>query len=173
MDVSECHGSRTVLSERCWSTRMGVRGHGFRGVGKVHYLCRVCVLSLSIVVRADKGPVRSWSHYGSTVIIIMCLITTPVWWGDKFVVTAGRIIVWDQVLFMVVIAGKIIIWDQVLVMVVIAGKIIVWLRGNPLSPEWFRLWSVNDHHGIEDTELLDIRDVVRESWVYIKLLVVI
>ena len=31
----------------------------------------------------------------------------------------------------------------------------------------------NDHHGIEDTELLDIRDVVRESWVKIKLLVVI
>ena len=31
----------------------------------------------------------------------------------------------------------------------------------------------NDHRGIEDTELLDIRDVVRESWVKIKLLVVI
>ena len=31
----ECHGSRSVLSERRWSTRMGVRGHGFRGVGKV------------------------------------------------------------------------------------------------------------------------------------------
>ena len=30
-----------------------------------------------------------------------------------------------------------------------------------------------DHRGIEDTELLDIRDVVRESWVKIKLLVVI
>ena len=29
-----------------------------------------------------------------------------------------------------------------------------------------------DHGGIEDTELLDIRDVVRESWVKIKLLVV-
>ena len=38
----ECHGSRSVLSERYWSTRMGVRGHGFRGVGKVRYLCRVC-----------------------------------------------------------------------------------------------------------------------------------
>ena len=25
----------------------------------------------------------------------------------------------------------------------------------------------NDHHGIKDTELLDIRDVVRESWVKI------
>ena len=37
----ECHGSRSVLSERCWSTRMGVRGHGFRGVGKVCYLYRV------------------------------------------------------------------------------------------------------------------------------------
>ena len=30
-----------------------------------------------------------------------------------------------------------------------------------------------DHGGIEDTELLDIRDIVRESWVKIKLLVVI
>ena len=30
-----------------------------------------------------------------------------------------------------------------------------------------------DHGGIEDTELLYIRDVVRESWVRIKLLVVI
>ena len=37
----ECHGSRSVLSERRWSTRMGVRGHGFRGVGIVRYLCRV------------------------------------------------------------------------------------------------------------------------------------
>ena len=31
----------------------------------------------------------------------------------------------------------------------------------------------NDHRGIEDTELLDIRDVVRESWLKIKLLLVI
>ena len=31
----------------------------------------------------------------------------------------------------------------------------------------------NDHRGIEDTELLDIHDVVQESWVKIKLLVVI
>ena len=30
-----------------------------------------------------------------------------------------------------------------------------------------------NHGGIEDTELLYIRDVVRESWVKIKLLVVI
>ena len=30
-----------------------------------------------------------------------------------------------------------------------------------------------DHGGIEDTKLLDICDVVRESWVKIKLLVVI
>ena len=30
-----------------------------------------------------------------------------------------------------------------------------------------------DHRDIEDTELLYIRDVVRESWVKIKLLVVI
>ena len=40
-------------------------------------LCRVCVFNLAIAAHADKGPVRSWSHYGSTVII-MCLITTPV-----------------------------------------------------------------------------------------------
>ena len=37
-----------------------------------------CILNLSIVAPADKGPVRSLSHYESTVIIIMCLITTPV-----------------------------------------------------------------------------------------------
>ena len=30
-----------------------------------------------------------------------------------------------------------------------------------------------DHGGIEDAELLDIHDVVRESWVKVKLLVVI
>ena len=30
-----------------------------------------------------------------------------------------------------------------------------------------------DHRGIKDTEFLDIRGVVRESWVKIKLLVVI
>jgi hypothetical protein len=32
---------RQVSSERRWSTRMGVRGHEFRGVGKVYNLCRV------------------------------------------------------------------------------------------------------------------------------------
>ena len=37
-----------------------------------------CVLNLSIAAPVDKGPVHSWSHYGSTVIIIMCLITTLV-----------------------------------------------------------------------------------------------
>ena len=31
---------------------------------------------------------------------------------------------------------------------------------------------MNDHRDINDTELLDICDVVRESWVKIKLLVV-
>ena len=34
-------------------------------------LCRVCVLNLSIAAPADMGPVRSWLHYGSTVIIII------------------------------------------------------------------------------------------------------
>ena len=32
----ECHGSRSVLLGRRWSTRMGVRGHGFRSVGTVY-----------------------------------------------------------------------------------------------------------------------------------------
>ena len=41
-------------------------------------LCRVCVLNLSIAAPADMGPVRSWLHYGSTVIIIICLLTTLV-----------------------------------------------------------------------------------------------
>ena len=31
----ESHGSRSVLSERRWSTRMGERGHGFCDVGIV------------------------------------------------------------------------------------------------------------------------------------------
>ena len=39
-------GSRLVLSERRWSTRMGVRGHGFRGVGTVRYLCIVYTKSI-------------------------------------------------------------------------------------------------------------------------------
>ena len=51
----ECHASRTVLSERRWSTRMGVRGHEFRGVDKVCYLCRVWVLNLSIVASSVTG----------------------------------------------------------------------------------------------------------------------
>ena len=38
----------------------------------------VCVLNLSIAAPANKGPVCSWSHFGSTVIIMMCLITTLV-----------------------------------------------------------------------------------------------
>ena len=37
----ECHGNGGVSLERHWSTRMGVRGHGFRGVGTVRYLCGV------------------------------------------------------------------------------------------------------------------------------------
>ena len=61
----ECHGSRLVLSEHRWSTRMGVRAHGFRGVGKVCYLCRECVLNLSIAESSVMGIVRSRSHYGS------------------------------------------------------------------------------------------------------------
>ena len=31
----ECHGSRSVLLERRWSTRMGARGHVFCDVGTV------------------------------------------------------------------------------------------------------------------------------------------
>ena len=34
-----------------------------------------CILNLSIAAPAGKGPVHTWSHYGSTVIIITCLIT--------------------------------------------------------------------------------------------------
>ena len=40
-------------------------------------LCRVCVKSIDSLT-VDKGPVRSWSHYGSTLIIMMCIITPPV-----------------------------------------------------------------------------------------------
>ena len=50
----ECHGSRSVLLERRWSTRMGVRGHGFRGVGKVCYLCSVCVRVLNLSIAASS-----------------------------------------------------------------------------------------------------------------------
>ena len=51
----ECHGSRSVLSERRWSTRMGVRGHRFRGVGTLRYLCRVCVESITIAASSVMG----------------------------------------------------------------------------------------------------------------------
>ena len=51
----ECHGSRSVLSERRWSTRMGGRGHGFYGVGKVRYLYRVCLFKLSIAASSVMG----------------------------------------------------------------------------------------------------------------------
>ena len=60
-------GNRSVLSECHWSTRMGVRGHGFRGVGTVHYLCRECVLSLSIARPRSWAQVRSRSHYRVSV----------------------------------------------------------------------------------------------------------
>ena len=53
--LGECHGSRLVLSERRWSTRMGVRGHGFRGVGTVRYLCRVYLFKLSIAASSVMG----------------------------------------------------------------------------------------------------------------------
>ena len=53
----ECHRSRSVSSECRWSTRMGVRGHGFCGVGTVRYLCRVFIKSI------DSNTVRSRSHY--------------------------------------------------------------------------------------------------------------
>ena len=32
----ECHDNEMVSSECRWSTRMGVRGHGFRSVGTVY-----------------------------------------------------------------------------------------------------------------------------------------
>ena len=53
----ECHGNGGVSSECRWSTRMGVRGNGFRGVGTVRYLCRVFIKSI------DSNTVRSRSHY--------------------------------------------------------------------------------------------------------------
>ena len=37
---------------------------------------------------------------------------------------------------------------------------------------WYLLWSWEDHRGIVDTELMDICDVVQESRVKVKLLVV-
>ena len=45
--LGECHENEMVSSECHWSTRMGVRGHGFYGVGTVCYLCRVCNLSIA------------------------------------------------------------------------------------------------------------------------------
>ena len=53
----ECHGNVRVFSECHWSTRMGVRGHGFRGVGTVRYLCRVFIKSI------DRSTVCSRTHY--------------------------------------------------------------------------------------------------------------
>ena len=48
-------GDRSVLWEHRWSTQMGVRGHGFRGVGTVCYLCRVCIKSIDSRARR-YGP---------------------------------------------------------------------------------------------------------------------
>ena len=60
----------------------------------------------------NKGPVRSWSHYESTVIITW-LMTTRVRWWDKLVVIDGRITVWDQVLVMVVITRMITVVSRI------------------------------------------------------------
>ena len=68
-----------------WSTRMGVRDQGSVVWVQCTNLCRVCVLNLLIAAPTDMGPVRSWSHHGSTVIIIICLITTLVRWWKKLV----------------------------------------------------------------------------------------
>ena len=43
----ECHGNGRVFSECRWSTQMGVRSHGFHGVGTVCYLCSVYNLSIA------------------------------------------------------------------------------------------------------------------------------
>ena len=51
----ECHGNGGVSSECRWSTRMGVRGHGFRGVGTVCYLCRVYNLSIAASTVTDTS----------------------------------------------------------------------------------------------------------------------
>jgi hypothetical protein len=60
---------RQVSSERRWSTRMGARGHEFRGVGKVYNLCRVSNLF-------EQPCPRYWTarpdlYRRSTIIMIM------------------------------------------------------------------------------------------------------
>ena len=62
----ECHGNGVVSSECRWSTQMGVRGHGFCGVGTVCYLCRVCNLSIAESTVTDM--LESKVHHGSTLI---------------------------------------------------------------------------------------------------------
>ena len=42
--LGKCHGNGMISLECRWSTRMGVRGHGFHGVGPVRYLCRVYLI---------------------------------------------------------------------------------------------------------------------------------
>ena len=64
---------RTMLVHPNGSARPWVPWCGFSVLTSAEYK-----LNLSIDAPADKGPVRSWSHYGSTVIIITCLITTLV-----------------------------------------------------------------------------------------------
>ena len=61
--LGECRGSRSVLSERHWSTRMGVRGHGFRGVGTVRYLCSVFIKSIDSTQFIVGHTVGSWSKW--------------------------------------------------------------------------------------------------------------
>ena len=84
-----------------WSTRMGVRGHGFRGVGTVCYLCRVC--NLSIADSTVTTP-RSRSHHESTFNKNCTL-------SDELCIVDG----WQK--------GHRCIWDEMMVMVVIAVRI--------------------------------------------------
>ena len=83
--AGECLGSRSVLSEHrvrtYGSARPWVSWCGYSVLTSAE-----CVFNLLIATPADMGPVCSRSHYGSTIITITWLTTTPVWWWKKWLI---------------------------------------------------------------------------------------
>ena len=65
----ECHGNRSVCRNA-----VGPPEWECEAMGSVLWVqCATsveCILNLSIAAPADMGPVRSWSHCGSTIKII-------------------------------------------------------------------------------------------------------
>ena len=90
-----------VLSECRWSTRMGVRGHGFCGVGPCATSAE-CI-NISIAESTVKDTLESRSHHGST-FNKSCTLSM----NFALLLVVGRpSCCWRPILVVVVIAGKI------------------------------------------------------------------